>query len=247
MSRLIRNGIIAAVLCAALAAVILMCGCNGGGSLVAENVSREQVNIQEAAKLSLPEPEKENETAKSAENPLYREKGQGIQEKAVERTGGDTTETDTDGTVYAEPQQDIKEKTVETKGDNLFCTLTIRCDSVFENMDKLNPQKTEIIPRDGVMFPQSTVVFYEGESVFNVLLRELKKNKIHIDFVNTPAYNTAYIRGIGNLYERDCGETSGWMYLVNGSVPGYGCSQYILKPGDKVEWVYTCSPGDNLS
>ncbi|MDO4744477.1 MAG: DUF4430 domain-containing protein, partial [Clostridia bacterium] len=95
-------------------------------------------------------------------------------------------------------------------------------------------------------FPETTVVFYEGESVFNILVREMKKNKIHIDFVNTPMYNTAYIKGIANFYERDCGELSGWMYLVNGKVPQYGCSQYILKAGDKVELVYTCDSGIDI-
>lgn len=32
-------------------------------------------------------------------------------------------------------------------------------------------------------------------------------------------YNSAYIEGINNLYEFDCGELSGWMYKVNGLVP----------------------------
>lgn len=35
----------------------------------------------------------------------------------------------------------------------------------------------------------------------------------------TPAYNSAYIEGIGNLYEFDCGNLSGWMYSVNGVWP----------------------------
>ncbi len=90
------------------------------------------------------------------------------------------------------------------------------------------------------------VVFYEGESVFNVLLREMKKNKIYFEFVNTPIYNSAYIEGIANLYEFDCGELSGWMYKVNGWFPNYGCSRYALKQGDKVEWVYTCDLGNDV-
>ena len=90
------------------------------------------------------------------------------------------------------------------------------------------------------------MVFYDGESVFNVLARELKKNKIHIDFENTPMYNTVYIKGISNLYEHDCGQLSGWIYRVNGKVPGYGCSQYILKSGDKIEFVYTCDLGKDI-
>ena len=58
---------------------------------------------------------------------------------------------------------------------------------------------------------------------------------------------TVYIKGISNLYERDCGELSGWIYMVNDKVPGYGCSQYILKDGDKIEFVYTCNLGKDVN
>ena len=113
-------------------------------------------------------------------------------------------------------------------------------------MSSLKPEKAEIVPADGVIFAEQTVVFYDGESVFNLLKREMKKNKIHMEFVNTPIYNSAYIEGIANLYEFDCGELSGWMYRVNGWFPNYGCSRYSLKPGDRVEWVYTCDLGRDV-
>ncbi len=128
----------------------------------------------------------------------------------------------------------------------LYCTLSVRCDNIFDSISELAKEKFAILPADGVIFPETKVVFYDGESVFNVLARELKKNKIHIDFENTPMYNTVYIKGISNLYEHDCGQLSGWIYRVNGKVPGYGCSQYILKPGDKVEFVYTCDLGNDI-
>lgn len=123
------------------------------------------------------------------------------------------------------------------------CTISIRCDSILENISWLDPEKVELVPEDGVILATKTVTFYEGESVFNVLLRECKKNKIHMEFANTPIYNSAYIEGIHNLYEFDCGELSGWMYKVNDWFPNYGCSRYQLKQGDKVEWVYTCDLG----
>jgi hypothetical protein len=82
--------------------------------------------------------------------------------------------------------------------------------------------------------------------VFNVLQREMRRNKIHMEFVNTPIYNSAYIEGINNLYEFDVGELSGWMYEVNGWYPNYGCSRYQCKPGDVIEWNYTCDLGRDL-
>ncbi|QAT42491.1 DUF4430 domain-containing protein [Aminipila luticellarii] len=126
------------------------------------------------------------------------------------------------------------------------CTMSIECKTILDNMDNLNKEKVELVPENGVIMPPTTVTFYEGESVFNLLQRETKKNKIHMEFVNTPIYNSAYIEGINNLYEFDCGELSGWMYKVNGWFPNYGCSRYVIKQGDVIEWIYTCDLGRDI-
>lgn len=123
------------------------------------------------------------------------------------------------------------------------CTLSISCAAILDNLDWLDPDKAELVPGDGVILPQTAVTFYAGESVFDVLQRTCKQNRIHMEFSMTPMYNSAYIEGIGNLYEFDCGEQSGWIYAVNGSFPNYGCSNYQLQDGDAVEFVYTCSRG----
>lgn len=128
----------------------------------------------------------------------------------------------------------------------LTCTLSVRCDTILSNMDWLTEGKADLVPEDGVIFPETQVSFYEGESVFNVLVRELKQQKIHLEFTNTPLYNSAYIEGIHNLYEFDVGEGSGWMYSVNDWFPNYGCSRYSLADGDVIEWVYTCDLGDDV-
>lgn len=156
-----------------------------------------------------------------------------------------------------EEEVKTEEKTTDTKenaddvnnlNENVTeCTLSVRCDTILNNMDKFDKSKISIMPKDGIIFPQTKVIFYAGESAFNVLSRELKKHGIHIDFVNATMYNTVYIKGISNLYEHDCGELSGWIYKVNGIVPGYGCSQYILNDGDNIEFVYTCDLGRDIN
>ena len=123
------------------------------------------------------------------------------------------------------------------------CTISIRCDTILDHLDWLDPEKVELVPDDGVILAPVSVTFYEGESVFNVLQRVCKQNAIHMEFENTPMYNSAYIEGIHNLYEFDCGELSGWMYSVNGWFPNYGCSRYALQAGDVIAWVYTCDLG----
>lgn len=137
----------------------------------------------------------------------------------------------------------IEPENIVITDKEMTCVLSVRCDTILENIDWLDSEKIELVPEDGVIFKKQTVTFYEGESVFNILLREMKKNKIHMEFVNTPIYNSAYIEGINNLYEFDCGELSGWVYKVNDWFPNYGCSRYQLKQDDVVEWVYTCDLG----
>ncbi len=126
------------------------------------------------------------------------------------------------------------------------CTLSVKCTTVLDNMDKLDKSKLQVLPPDGVIFPAAVVPFVQGESVFDVFQREMKKAAIQFEFNDVPIYKSKYIEGIGNIYELDCGELSGWVYRVNGLVPGYGCSLYKLKDGDVVEIVYTCNLGRDV-
>ncbi|MCL1849043.1 MAG: DUF4430 domain-containing protein [Clostridiales bacterium] len=134
-----------------------------------------------------------------------------------------------------------------TLGDDAFTvTLAVRCDTILDNMNLLNKEKHELVPADGVILPETFVTAYEGESVFNIFQREMKRAGIHMEFRNTPIYNSAYIMDVNNLYEFDVGELSGWMYKVNGWFPNYGCSRYQLQPGDEIIFVYTCDLGRDV-
>lgn len=145
-------------------------------------------------------------------------------------------------------EEPVKEepKKEEPKKEEPSCTLSVRCDTALSNKDMLDSSKADILPEDGVIFPETTVYFSEGESVYDVLAREMMNAKIHMESENTPMYKSAYIEGIANLYEYDCGPLSGWMYKVNGEFPNYGCSAYVLSDGDRVEWVYTCDLGKDV-
>ena len=124
-----------------------------------------------------------------------------------------------------------------------YCTLSISCATILDNMDKLDEEKIELVPSDGWLLKPVKVKFQEGESVFDVLVRECKERKIHLSYRFTPIYNSDYIEGIGNLYEFDCGGQSGWNYSVNGWFPNYGSSRYVIQDGDVIEWKYTCNLG----
>ena len=152
----------------------------------------------------------------------------------------------TDPTPVGKPKpvepQDIKKNIKQV----YYCTFSIDCKTILDNMSHLSKDKESVMPGDGIILKSQKVMFYEGESVFDVLLRETKKNSIQMEYEATPIYNSNYIEGIHNLYEFDCGELSGWMYQVNDWYPNYGCSRYVLKDGDVVNWRYTCDLGRDV-
>jgi len=125
-------------------------------------------------------------------------------------------------------------------------TLTVRADTILRNMHLLDSAKHALVPPNGVIFPATEVTVTEGENVFDVLQREMRRGGIHMVSRFTPMYNSVYIVAIHNLYEFDVGPLSGWMYRVNGSFPGFGASQYILRPGDVIEWLYTVDLGRDI-
>lgn len=213
-------------LCAILAISALVFAFNAGDE---KNAVSEAPKTYESAKKETPEPETApDDTAtsqKEVENPIEHEKSLPEEKKERESIPADT------------PVNDITPK-AET-ADELYCTLSVSCADVLNEISQYVPEKAKFLPQDGIIYAEKKVKFNEGESVFNVLLREMKKSKIHMEFVKTPAYDSAYIEGISNLYEFDLGNLSGWIYKVNGKMPDYGCSKYILSPGDKIEWIYS--------
>lgn len=144
-------------------------------------------------------------------------------------------------------QQPVEPGDVEIdKNSQKTCYLTISCATILDNMDELADGKDVLVPADGLILPRTEVTFYEGESVFDVLQRETRNRGIHMENSFVPMYNSAYIEGIANLYEFDCGSDSGWTYKVNGWFPNYGVSRYVLQQGDELEFLYTCDLGRDL-
>lgn len=121
-----------------------------------------------------------------------------------------------------------------------ICTITIRCDTVLNNLNLLDEAKIPYVPADGVILTEITVEFTPGESVFDVMRRVCEVADIPLEYSWTPLYDSYYVEGIYHLYELDCGADSGWMYQVNGTFPNYGCSSFKVKPGDKIQWRYSC-------
>lgn len=124
---------------------------------------------------------------------------------------------------------------------NFVCGITIRCDSILKHMDEVEDGVKAYIPTDGIILGQTSVKVETGDTAYSLLQKVCQAKDIALDTSYTNAYSSAYVRGIGHIYEKQAGLGSGWLYLVNGKLPGYGASRYQLKEGDQIEWVYSCT------
>lgn len=120
------------------------------------------------------------------------------------------------------------------------CTVSISCAELLDNMDLLAEEKHMLVPADGLLLPPTAVMLSGGESVFDVVFSAAQANALHMEY--TAGSATAYIEGVGNLYEFDAGPTAGWTYSVNGTFPNQDSSTYFVKDGDSIQLIYSLSP-----
>lgn len=136
----------------------------------------------------------------------------------------------------------------DIKDDSETITISIRCDTILDNWDKLddNLKYEKYVPQSGTILDEYVMVLRKDDTVYDVLNRAVRHHKIQMECVYSANYGSVYVQGINQLYEFSCGELSGWMYKVNGIFPNFGCSKYKLANGDVVEWVYTCDLGRDV-
>ena len=138
----------------------------------------------------------------------------------------------------------------DIKSDSKTVFLSIRCDTVLDNYDLLaeSLKSNEYVPADGVILPRTRYVLRDGDSVFDILLRSTRFNKIQLEYKGNPLQGQSgvYIKGIHFLYEFSCGPLSGWLFKVNGVFATGNSSDYELKDGDVIEWVYSCDLGRDV-
>lgn len=225
------------ILAALLALLLLaLCACSAKTEPAPAAQQEETVQQETAAPQTQPRPEK-NETAPAQEAAQLTPS----QEQADETAEAAPAEPE-----VRAPMDEQPEPQPAAQDMPLTCTISINCATILDHPDDLDPEKLELVPADGWILAPVEVAFTQGQSVFDVLLDTVKANAVHMEYQNSPMYKTAYIEGIGNLYEFDCGELSGWMYRVNGWFPNYGCSRYAVQAGDVIEWLYTCDLGSDI-
>ena len=171
-----KNKTVLYVFIAMIAAAIVLSSCGKAPQKEPDNSSNVSAAVTEEKKpvteQSSTEPEKaENEEQKEEEKEQIKEEAQNKPEQSAPKEEVRT----------ADASPEIKEENSEKQ---LTCMLSVRCDTLLSNMDKMKPEKAALVPSDGVIFPEKEVVFFENESVFNVLKREMRNSKIHMEFEN---------------------------------------------------------------
>lgn len=131
------------------------------------------------------------------------------------------------------------QEAVKANDNKSYCPVTIDCYTILNNMGNLKSGKESCLGDNGLIYSGS-IEITEGESVKTLIFDISKKYNIKV------SARGDYITGINNLFEKDCGKLSGWMYSVNGVYPNKSVEQYKLKKGDVVKFRYTCDCGKDL-
>ncbi len=113
-------------------------------------------------------------------------------------------------------------------------TMTIEC-------KVLLGEDSVYIPQSGIILDSMEFEIEEGDTALKVLREASSKYNFKLD-----VKNGYYVLGINNLYEKEYGDLSGWMYYINGVSASVGANEYVLKDGDFVEWRYTKNIGKDL-
>lgn len=132
---------------------------------------------------------------------------------------------------------------LENRPDENICYVTISCKTALAS-GKLSDSMVSILPSDGIILDSFEFEYEDGATVFDVLAKVVKENKIHMEYTGTKT--VPYVEGVANLYEFDCGPLSGWMYQVNGWFPSFSMGQYVVERGDRIEIIYTCDLGEDV-
>ncbi len=140
----------------------------------------------------------------------------------------------------------VEEYYAQESGHEITVTVSVSCETVLSNMDKINEKinPISVIPDDGMIIAKTETGLSRGDSAFDALASAAREKRVRVDYIGS-VYGL-YITAIGNIYEYGFGENSGWVYRVNGEVPDKSCGEYVLSDGDFLEFLYTCDLGRDL-
>lgn len=72
----------------------------------------------------------------------------------------------------------------------------------------------------------------EGGTVYDALVLS------GVDYADQDGEYGIYVTAIGGIGENANGTNGGWVYTVNDEEVMVGCTEYVLEPGDVIQWSY---------
>lgn len=133
------------------------------------------------------------------------------------------------------------------EGKKAYITIECKTAAEMKSAGKLKASVAEVVPDDGIILPRTEITLKKGDTALEMLLRTTREREIHTSYQGDTSYGAAYVEAIGNLFEKDCGKKSGWMYKVDGKYPNYGSDKLKLKGGEEILWIYTCNNGKDIA
>lgn len=200
---------------------------DNGAEQTTDPLQPEQENSTETIQDSTPQQQDAQSNTSQEETPTTG--GASNQGEASAPSGGSTaggnnsgqTGTDTTDQQPAQPAQ-------------ITVYVEVECKILLNHLGNMTPEKAALVPKDGVLLSKVAITLSPGQTAFDALQSACNNAGIRIDYGS--GY---YVRGIGGLYEKDCGPKSGWLYYVNGTLPNMSCGYYTLSQGDTLRFSYT--------
>lgn len=202
--------------------LFILCGCTAQKS--PEDVTTAPADTTHPETTSEPSPVEETSTSEHS--------------TVNKPTAQITNRTDIETSTKA-PDTTVAITTPTTQPDTSAITVTVYCSCKNAVDYGIRDKKdySDLIPADGIML-SSSVTVKKGCTALDAIKEACLQSNTEID------EKRGYIRGIGGLYEKDCGGASGWMYSVNGTFPNMSSDKYTLESSDRIELHYTVKLGD---
>ena len=136
---------------------------------------------------------------------------------APKKDKGNKTEKKSGKNVTKKPVSTEKPVTVKptvkpTEKPKNEVSFEIECKKILKKKELWKNGLEEVIPASGIYY-SGKCSFTEKESVYDILKRITKENNIALDSEYTPMYGTYYVKGIGGLYQFDCGDVIVFYYV----------------------------------
>lgn len=123
------------------------------------------------------------------------------------------------------------------------CLVTIDASTAFNNSGLDEAIRNEL-RNEGMLLNKVKMASAAKQSVTEIFTSACSLSNIVLD-IETGEFGS-FFKGIGGLYNGDCGENSYWLLKINGEFSDVGADSITVNDGDEIVWIYTCDGGADV-